>query len=233
MNILAIETSSTACSVALLSKGKITEIHKIAPMQQTQLVLPSIDELLRSQDIEPKQLDAIAFGCGPGSFTGIRIATSVAQGLGYALNIPLIPISSLAALAQAAFNRLGWKQLIIAIDARIQEIYWGLYEINAQGLAELSFQESMGAPNTLFPNLESLFAGNQDLTKWYGVGNAWEIYKEQLNFAVAGRDTTCLATASTILELAIPCFKKQKWYAAHEISPVYLRDEVATKEKKG
>ncbi len=221
MNILAIETSSTACSVALYAQNKIIALHKIAPMQHAQMTLPLIDELLLANNIQIKQIDAIALGCGPGSFTGIRIATSIAQGIGYALNIPLIPISSLAALAQAAYDSLGWKKLYVAIDARIQEIYWALYQVNSEGLVELKDTENMSVPAALIP-----------IKEWSCVGNAWQNYADQLSFQPSISDANCLPTAAAVLKLAIPLFKQQKWCSADAVLPVYLRNEVATKSKK-
>ena len=128
MNLLAIETSDAACSIALQVGDAIHARHEVIPMQQSQVVLPWIDELLRAKSITLNQLDAIAFGCGPGSFTGIRLATSIAQGLGYGAGLPLIPVSSLAILAQTAYQTLGWDRVLVAVDARMQEIYTGAYE---------------------------------------------------------------------------------------------------------
>ena len=127
MKLLAFDTSSTTCSVALLLNDEIIEKNQTALMQQAQLIFPMIDTLLKSKNLKINQLDGIAFGCGPGSFTGVRIATSVAQGLAYAAKLPLIPVSSLAALAQAAYEDLRWEKLVVAVDARIQEIYWGAF----------------------------------------------------------------------------------------------------------
>jgi tRNA threonylcarbamoyladenosine biosynthesis protein TsaB len=228
MNILAIDTSSTACSVALQINNQVFSSHVISPMQQSKLILPMIDELLKSADVNKNQLDAIAFGCGPGSFTGIRIATSIAQGLGYALNIPLIPVSSLAALAQTVYNDLGWKNLFAAVDARMQEVYWGQYQINEQELAELVGKEGLGLPTRLVEVFESLKGDD----KWYGVGDGWGVYAEQISLKLAEIDTNRLPTAAAILQLAIPSYKKQEWCTPSEVLPVYLRDDVATKEKK-
>src|SRR5471032_2163673 len=107
MKILAIDTSANACSVALLINNETLSSHKVIPMQQAQLILPMIEELLLTANITLNQLDALAFGCGPGSFTGVRIAASVAQGLAVAHDLPVISVSSLQALAQAAFLQLG------------------------------------------------------------------------------------------------------------------------------
>lgn len=222
MKILAIDTSSTACSVAILVNDKVTQSHQVAPMQQTQLILPMINELLASVAIRLNQLDAIAFGCGPGSFTGVRIATSVAQGLGFAVKVPLIPVSSLAAIAQGAYAELGWKNLLVAIDARVQEIYWAAYQVNSQGLVELLDKEKVSPPGELVC---------PDHDEWYGVGNAWEVYKHipcQPTFV----DVTRLPMASAILTLARDKFIKQEWVDARRAFPSYLRDDVAKKSQK-
>lgn len=223
MKILAFDTSANACSIALAVGDTIRTAHIHAPMQQAKLLLPTIDEMLKYENIELKQLDAIAFGCGPGSFTGIRIATSVAQGLGYALNKPLVPISSLAAIAQAAYDELGWKKLFVAIDARIQEIYSGQYIANEAGLVELQGLERVCAP--------------QDLTHpcdeaWCGVGNAWEVYRKDLPFMPLQVDSMRSPIASAIIKLAILRIEAHDWVDASKVLPVYLRDEVAMKEKK-
>lgn len=228
MNILAIETSSSACSVALTKNNQVTARHKVLPMQQAQLILPMIDEVLKEADITLNQLDAIAFGCGPGSFTGIRIATSTAQGLGYALNLPLIPVSSLAALAQTAFNAMGWTKLLVAIDARMQEVYWGKYIVNSAGLVELQGEEIISPPSRL-PSLESF--AEQGKT-WVGVGSAWQVFSEQIPFSPLEKDVDGIATAEAVLQLAMPRFQAQQWVRAEEALPVYLRDNVAAKAKK-
>lgn len=223
MNILALDTSSSACSIALLVNNTVKSQHQDAPMQQAQLILPMIDDLLKSEKIELNQLDAIAFGCGPGSFTGIRIATSIAQGLAYAMQIPLIPISSLAALAQAAFVDLGWKNLFVAIDARIQEVYCAKYKANSHGLVELIGQERVCSPSEIQCEVDS--------DEWSGVGNAWQIYVDKMTFHPQQTDFTQLPTAKAIIQLAIPRFEKQNWVNPRDALPVYLRDEVARKQK--
>jgi tRNA threonylcarbamoyladenosine biosynthesis protein TsaB len=222
MNLLAIDTSSSACSVGLLLNNEIKIIHEIAPLQQAQKILPMIERILGEANISLNQLDGLAFGCGPGSFTGVRIATSVMQGIGYAMNLPLIPVSSLAALAQAAYHDLGWKKLLTAIDARIQEVYWGAYEVNAEGLVELINKEVVCPPEGIcLPN-------NQ---KWYGIGNAWEIYSGQISVKPVALDVSRLPTALGVLQLAKARYEKKDWVDAENALPSYLRNEVALKKK--
>lgn len=221
MNLLAIDTSSNACSVALLMGEKVKSIHEIAPMQQAQKILPMIESLLSENFITLNQLDALAFGCGPGSFTGVRIATSVMQGLGYATGLPLIPISSLAGLAQAAYEDLGWKELLVAIDARIQEIYWAAYRVNIKGFVELVGKEAVCKPENLpYASLDQ---------SWYGVGNAWEVYRAQIRFKPELIDTSRIPIARSILTLAKLKYENKESVDLKKALPTYLRDDVAKK----
>lgn len=218
MKLLAIETSSTACSAALTIENEITSHHEVAPLQQARQILPMIDHLMSSNQIKLNQLDALAFGCGPGSFTGVRIATSVMQGLGFALNKPLISISSLAALAQEAYELHGWRQILVCVDARIHEVYWGFYKVNETGLAQLIGQEQVSSPQNI--HLEE---------GWFGAGNGWEVYKDQFITQPLKKDSTILPTATAILTLAKPKFKMGQWIKTEEALPTYLRDNVAKK----
>jgi tRNA threonylcarbamoyladenosine biosynthesis protein TsaB len=218
MKILAIDTSSIACSVALLLDDKVIAVDKKLPLQQAQSILPIIDELLSTQKINLNQLDALALGCGPGSFTGVRIATSVIQGLGFALNLPVIPISSLAALAQAAYQELGWTKLLVGVDARIQEVYWGAYTVGEEGLVALNGYEIVTKPNEL------LFPADAG---WYGVGDAWQVYQDKIQYSPCQIDATRLPMAVGVLALAKPKYFRQEYVQAADVLPVYVRNDVA------
>lgn len=220
MKLLAFDTSSTACSVGLLCEGKITLKHEVAPMQQAKMILPLIHALLTPAHISIQDLDAIAFGQGPGSFTGVRIATSVAQGLGYAANLPLIPVSSLASVAQLAYEIHGWKNVLVAMDARIHEVYWGAYEVQQNGLMTLIDKEMVCVPEKV-PVVKE---GN-----WYSAGDGWEVYKEKLRFSSLACDSSLMPHASGILAIAQADFLQKKTIQPCEALPVYLRDEVAIK----
>lgn len=221
MKILALDTSSISCSVALSINGRVHSRNHVAPKQQAQMILPMIDELLQAENIKLNQLDALAFGCGPGSFTGVRIATSVMQGLGYALKLPLIPVSSLAGLAQAAYTDLGWQQLLVAVDARIQEIYWGIYQVNPQGLVELVGKEAVCPPT--HPPIDI------DVTHYKGVGDGWKAYEKEIPIKPLAIDATRLPTAVGIIPLAELKFAQQDWLKPQDALPSYLRDNVASK----
>src|SRR4051812_31549034 len=121
--ILAIDTSTDACSAALLINGIVREKFRLAQRQHVQLILPLIHELLLEANLTLKQLDAIAFGCGPGSFTGLRIAASVMQGLAYAIDLPVIAVSSLQALAQGVYREFSANNVIVTMDAHMQSCY--------------------------------------------------------------------------------------------------------------
>lgn len=220
MKLLAIDTSSTACSVALLIDDQISSDHQIIPMQQAQNILIFIDQILLSNKISLNQLDAIAFGCGPGSFTGIRIAASVIQGLGYALNLPILSVSSLAALAQATYQELQWEKQLVAVDARIQEVYWAAYQLNQNGIMSLVGSEIVCAPN------EVVIPHDKD---WFGAGNAWEVYAGQIPFKPLAVDSTRMPMASAIIPLAKLKYLNKEWLNPASAIPVYLRDSVAKK----
>jgi tRNA threonylcarbamoyladenosine biosynthesis protein TsaB len=223
MKLLAIDTSSSACSVALLLNDKLIAHHEMAPMQQTQKILPMIDQILKSENVKLNQLDALAFGCGPGSFTGVRLATSVMQGIGFANDLPLIPISSLAALAQAAYQDLGWRKLLVAADARIQEVYSGAYIVNQHDLVELQGKEVVCPPHEL------VLPTKKD---WYGVGDGWKVYRESINYEPVEIDSSRLPLASGVAVLAKQYYQANQWVSPENAHPTYLRDQVAIKSKK-
>nr|VFK07335.1 MAG: tRNA threonylcarbamoyl adenosine modification protein YeaZ [Candidatus Kentron sp. FM] len=133
MKILAIDTATDACSVALHLDGDYREIHELAPRRHAEILLPRIRTLLSEAALSLRDLDALAFGRGPGAFTGVRIATGVIQGLAFGADLPVVPISSLHALAQGAWRERGEGNVLAAFDARMGEVYWGAYRLDAAG----------------------------------------------------------------------------------------------------
>lgn len=218
MNILTLDTSSTACSLALQKGKELKTLHTIAPMQQAKLILPMIHELLESFALTPEDLDLIAYGGGPGSFTGIRIANSVAQGFGLGAQKPIIRISSLAALAQAAFLEYGHNEVLVAVDARMEQIYWASYKVMARGYMELVDQELLCAPEDI-----TIPTGKN----WCGVGDGWEKYQEslasKLDFKPYPIHIQPLPTAHAILQLAKIEFELGRQFTVSDAVPVYLR----------
>ncbi|NNJ83882.1 MAG: tRNA (adenosine(37)-N6)-threonylcarbamoyltransferase complex dimerization subunit type 1 TsaB, partial [Gammaproteobacteria bacterium] len=130
MKILAIDTATDACSVSLHMDGQYRDSHEIAPRKHAEILLPRIEALLSAAALSPRDLDALAFGRGPGAFTGVRIATGVIQGLAFGADLPVVPISSLHALAQGAWRERGEKNILAAFDARMGEVYWGAYQLD-------------------------------------------------------------------------------------------------------
>ncbi len=165
MKILAFDTSMQACSAALCFDDECYEKYTLAPRQHNQLILPMIEALLTQANCQLKDLDAIAFANGPGSFTGVRLATGVAQGLAFAAQLPLLPISTLAALAQGAWRLHAARNVAVAVDARMQAVYWGQYQLNQEELMRLSEPELICAIDAL-----PVFC---DTNVWVGVGDAW------------------------------------------------------------
>ena len=135
MKLLAIDTSGDACSAALLLDGEIVQHAELAPRRHGELILPMMQGLLDQAGIALGALDALAFGRGPGSFTGVRIAAAVIQGAAFGAGLPVVPVSTLAALAQGQFRRGGQQRLLSALDARMNEVYWGGFTIGPDALA--------------------------------------------------------------------------------------------------
>lgn len=222
--LLAIETATEACSAALIHQGVTAERYQVAPRQHAQLIMPMIDELVAEADITLPQLDAIVFSRGPGSFTGVRIGAALVQGLAFAAALPVIPISTLAALAQGAAG----EQVIAAIDARMQEIYWCAYARNEKGLVRPLIDEQLVAPARFDPPEEG--------AAWCGVGSGWASYEELLRQPLAKRlidvDGTALPRASALLLLGEERWHAKAWVPASEALPRYLRDQVVQTPKK-
>ncbi|MBX3708902.1 MAG: tRNA (adenosine(37)-N6)-threonylcarbamoyltransferase complex dimerization subunit type 1 TsaB [Gammaproteobacteria bacterium] len=218
MKILAIDTSTAACAIAIQNEENIKLFDKVAPMQQAKLILPAIQTLLDSVSLTLTQLDAIAYGQGPGSFTGARIASSVAQGIGFAVNKPVIPLSSLAIMAQSAFIEHQCAKLMVAIDARMAQTYWALYEAVYDEHVKLVSQEIICTPENIdIPE-------GQD---WYGVGDGWKSYQEtfikRLGFKPVTAYPSQFPTALAVLQLAKLSFSRGEWVNASEATPIYLR----------
>ena len=227
LKLLAIETSAEGCSAALYLDGVISECFEKAPRGHSDLILGMMAKLLKAADLKLSNLDALAFGRGPGSFTGVRIAAGVIQGTAYGANLPVVPVSTLAALAQQAFRETGRKKLLPAFDARMHEVYWAACEVNMDGLVELRTDEQVVAPDAV-----QLPEGNG----WLGIGSGWASYDEQLRQRLGDRlDSSIpqlLCRAYDIALLGAAGYQAGQWVAAEEALPVYLRDQVANKPKQ-
>lgn len=180
--LLGIDTSNGACSVGLWLDGDCQQRYQVAPRGHGLLLLPMVESLLAEAGMAAAGLDALVLGRGPGSFTGLRIATGVVQGLAFALDRPVVPISSLAALAQGSLDVDGKPaaQVLTAFDARMGEVYWGAWRRNAEGLVEL-----LGSEAVLAPEQVSIPASDRG---WTCVGEGWLAHRETLLAAVAAFD---------------------------------------------
>ncbi|WP_252091806.1 tRNA (adenosine(37)-N6)-threonylcarbamoyltransferase complex dimerization subunit type 1 TsaB [Pseudomonas sp. MWU13-3659] len=217
--LLALDTATEACSVALLHDGKVTSHYEVIPRMHAQKLLPMIKQLLADAGVALSAVDAIAFGRGPGAFTGVRIAIGVVQGLAFALERPVLPVSNLAALAQGALRERGVQQVAAAIDARMDEVYWGCYQAQ-QGEMRLVGQEMVLPP-------ERVTLPDGQGAEWFGAGTGWG-YAERLAAQVSASDAAALPNALDILSLASFAWNRGEAVAAEQAQPVYLRDNVAT-----
>lgn len=220
VSVLAIETSAAALSVALRVDGEVVARHLHVPRGQSTLAVPTIAEVLDEAGIAATDLDAVAFGRGPGSFTGIRVATSIAQGLGLAVGIPLLPISSLACLAQGVIRRKNANQVLVCLDARLGEVYWGLFSSH-DGLAVLQGEERVDLPTAVRePQQEFAFVGS--------AMNIKDEHLDSIRSAAEYCDPILDPDALDLLTLAEDAWLRQQAVAADQAAPVYLRNKVVS-----
>lgn len=252
MRLLAFETATEACSVALWIDGALTGRHEVAPRRHAELALPWAEALLADAGVARSQLDAIAVGCGPGAFTGVRLAVSLAQGIALALDRPVVPVSTLAVLAMrgrsvgaddratatatvpvtddvaphakaAAVAAAGW--ILAAIDARMGEVYVGAFRTDA-GLVVAASRETVLAPTAVRPP-DDVPAG----VCWTGVGTGFAASDGALRVHLGARlrsvDADALPHAADVARLAVAAFARGEALDAGQLQPAYLRDNVA------
>lgn len=223
MNILALDTCTEMCSAAVLKNGELFEQHVLTQRGHSEQILSMIDAVLADANISMKQIDVLAFGRGPGSFTGVRVGVGVAQGIAFAREIPVVPVSTLAAVAQRAIDEYDASQIAVAMDARMGEIYAANF-IEENGLAVASDEEQVCPPATFSPVNEVCFAA----------GTGWQEYAEtldqQFKGKIQGEDRQLLPTAAAIAKLASHEAEKGNTLMPEQAVPVYLRDNVAKKK---
>jgi len=227
LKLLAVETSTDACSAALFINGEIRERFELLPRAHTKLVLPMIDSLMAEAGLVPQQLDTIALSRGPGSFTGVRIATGVVHGIAFGADLPVVLVSTLAAIAQDFFNRNECIDVsFTAMDARMDEIFWGVYRRNELGLAALIGEEAVTpARAALFPQLQG-----------YGVGSGWaahgDVLGARLGTCIQGVESEVWPRAACVAQLGACDFGNGLRVPVEQAMPVYLRDKVAKKQSE-
>lgn len=221
MKLLALDTSTEACSAAVYVDGTTFSAFELTPRAHTQLILPMLEQVLGQAGLPLAAMDAIVVGRGPGAFTGIRIGVGVAQGLAMAVDKPIVPVSTLAALAQQAYVQQGATQVLAALDARMGEVYWGQFTVH-QGLVQLQGEEQVCAPGEVpLP----------DTGRWFGVGHGWSAYTDALQTrfgaVLAGVDATPLPAAEFMLPLAVAAWQAGRAVDPELAQPVYLRNKIA------
>lgn len=222
MRMLALETSTEACSVALWVDGAVRERHEVAPRRHTELVLPWCDALLAEAGVAKSSLDAIAVGRGPGAFTGVRLAVALAQGMALALDRPVLPVSTLATLAMRAPAADG-ADILAVIDARMGEFYLGLFERTAEGRVAPLGEEALWSPAQ---------ATKLALTAGPLVGIGSGFHAEAWRGLVASSvmldcDAEGLPHAADVARLAAAAWLRGEAVAPDQLEPAYLRDKVA------
>jgi tRNA threonylcarbamoyladenosine biosynthesis protein TsaB len=227
MKLLAIETATEACSAALYLDGEIRLRSQVEPRRHAELILGMMDELLAEAGLRLTQLDGLAFGRGPGSFTGVRIATGVVQGAAFGADLPVVPVSTLAALAQGCFRHSGARRILPAYDARMQELYWAAYTVDGNDRVQLVGEEQVASVDEV-----TLPEGGG----WHGVGSGWLSYGEQLAQRLGpnleGYSGEQLCSAQDVATLGVAGLAAGQMVSAEQALPVYLRDQVARRPAK-
>ncbi|HEY9050216.1 MAG TPA: tRNA (adenosine(37)-N6)-threonylcarbamoyltransferase complex dimerization subunit type 1 TsaB [Gammaproteobacteria bacterium] len=224
MKLLALDTATEACSAALYIDGEIHQQYQLAPREHTQLILQMAEHVLAQAGIAITDLDALAFGCGPGSFTGVRIATGVVQGMAFGADLPVVPVSTLASMAQLVLERESEKKVLSIIDARMGEIYFGAYAQAENGLMQLQGEEALLKADQI-PLPES--------SGWSGAGTGWAAYGQSMQQLLGNKlksfNADVYPQSKTIARLAVAAFERGEVVPAEQAIPVYLRDNVAKK----
>jgi len=225
MRVLALETSTEYCSVALWHDGVVMEHSELVGQKHSELLMAMLDDLLHEANVKLAQLDGIAFGMGPGSFTGVRIACGATQGLALGASLPVAGVCTLQALAEAS----GRPRVIAALDARMSEIYHAAYE-KRDGI-----WVTVSEPRLCKPEDAPVVSGND----WFGAGSGFAVHGNALSERYAGQlqgaDGAAVPQAAAIAALGAAQFAQGCGVDAAEALPLYLRDKVAlkTSEREG
>ncbi|MDR0807470.1 MAG: tRNA (adenosine(37)-N6)-threonylcarbamoyltransferase complex dimerization subunit type 1 TsaB [Enterobacteriaceae bacterium] len=234
--ILALDAATEACSVAIWNDGEIHALYELCPREHTQRMLPMVQQILLESGLKLSDLDALAFGSGPGSFTGVRIGIGIAQGLALGADLPVIGLSTLNTMAQGAFRMTGASQVLAAIDARMGEVYWGQYQRNTQGQWHVIGSEQVLPPEKVTELLQSTVIHDESLDKtWATVGTGWQAYPDMATSSdiIFTDGKMLLPQAEDMLPLALERWNNGEVQAVEDVQPVYLRNEVTWKKLPG
>jgi tRNA threonylcarbamoyladenosine biosynthesis protein TsaB len=217
VNLLALEAATPHLSVALWRDGDLTERAAVIANGGSEWLLPAANELLVGAGVSLRQLDGIAFGAGPGGFTGLRLACGIAQGLAYGLDVPAIPVSTLAALALVA----GTGRVLACLDARMHEIYVAAYIVRGEAVEEVQSPKVGAGGTVMLPDGEG----------WYGVGDGFTAHgaaiRQRMGNRLVGDEANRFPTAAAIARLAAPVLAQGGGVPAAQALPLYVRDKVA------
>ncbi|MNC10918.1 tRNA threonylcarbamoyladenosine biosynthesis protein TsaB [compost metagenome] len=229
MRILAIDTATEACSVALYNEGKSSAHFELCPREHTQRILPLVRDILNEGGVGLTALNALAYGRGPGSFTGVRIGIGIAQGLALGAELPMIGISTLATMAQGAWRMTGATRVLAAIDARMGEVYWAEYQRDENGVWHGEETEAVLKPEAVAERLKQLQG------EWATVGTGWQAWPDmaQGSELVIRDGEVTLPAAEDMLPLAIQALNDGCTVPVEHAEPVYLRNEVTWKKLPG
>ncbi|MBU2869346.1 tRNA (adenosine(37)-N6)-threonylcarbamoyltransferase complex dimerization subunit type 1 TsaB [Colwellia sp. E2M01] len=238
MNYLALDASTEACSVALEVNGKMYSHFELCPQSHSLQLLPMIDGLLKEAGIKLADLDGLIFGQGPGSFTGVRIGVGVAQGLAFSANLPVVGVSSLQAMAQAAFIKQGETKVIATIDARMAEVYNGYFELDEHNIMQAQLAEAVTPPEQFAEHLAKQLPRVINDT-FYAVGTGWDAYPTELGEKLLSLKTNqaspeiLFPSAEAMLVIGKGKLTQGQGVSAENAQPVYVRDTVSWKKLPG
>ncbi len=217
MKLLVLDTSTEWCSAALWLEGRVLARRVLAEQRHSSLLLPMVDELLREAGLTLRQLEGIGYGAGPGSFTGLRIACAVTQGLAFGADLPVVGVSTLESIAE----QTGVDRVLTVLDARMAEVYWGAYERTGAGWHAVS-QPQLALPESVVVPASGA---------WVGAGNGFvalgEVLRPRLAAQLARIDDTLMPDAAAMAPLAARALERGEGVDAALAAPIYLRDKVA------
>ncbi len=225
MKLLALDTSSDACTVAVGNGDAVVCKHTVAARKHTRILVPMIREAMSESELDFRDLDAIVLGNGPGSFIGMRIGAAVVQGIAFAARLPVVPVSSMAALALQALEENSQDHVAVAQDAHMQEIYFGLYERSTGDLLSGAGNERLAGQGAL-----AELAGLPEAS-CIAAGLGWQAYPElyEANVAhIARRSASDVPDARFVLALGRAALARGEQVAAADVEPAYLRQQVAS-----
>ena len=225
--VLAIETATDACSIALLTRGERSQLHELQPRQHSQRLFGMLRELIPDGDLRACGVTLLAYGCGPGSFTGLRIAASAVQGLGFATGLPCAAVSTLACLAQTAVRTQSLAEGAIVVpllDARINEVYFSVHRLHAGRLVEVQ------APRVCMPQ-DIDVAIPEAGCHLVGSGCRYlEIFPGSLRGSALSVNAELMPEAMDLEPFALQALRANALQSAVEVQPIYVREEISWKK---